>query len=162
VTRAIEARSLQRVAVRVRDEHESMLDDAAAICLELPLAVAARRRHATIHVADRPAPAVFAESVIVPERLPGWFDAVLRNSSQGLGQALAAGTLESRRELLWFGLGVREATPVLVRAYRVLLEGRPAMLIQEAFTVRRAAGSLELGPAFGTERVPAVQAEVLT
>jgi chorismate-pyruvate lyase len=154
VTRALEARTLRAVSVRVRDERDEPIAPGIGACLDVAPGPDARLRRTTIHVGDAPRPEVFAESVIILDRLPEWFSPVLRSSSQGLGQALAAGTLESRRELLWFGLApapwwagpLADGVRTLVRAYRVLIEARPAMLIEEAFAVRGDEGALALWP----------------
>lgn len=144
VTRALEARALRPARAYVRDEHERTVPDELAPLLDLPAGTRARLRRTTIHVGGDEQPAIYAESVIVPERLPRWFDTALAASKRGLGEAIASGTLETRRELLWFGLSVgprwfseqAESIPVLTRAYRVYLEARATMLIQEAFVMR--------------------------
>jgi chorismate-pyruvate lyase len=154
VTRALEARTLRQVSVSVHDERYEPVRPGVAACLDVAPGAGARRRRVMIYAGDGERPALFAESVIVLERLPKWFSPVLQSTSQGLGQALAAGKLESRRELLWYGLATapRWAGPLadgvrtLVRAYRVVIEARPAMLIEEALAVQPAGDTLEAAP----------------
>lgn len=72
---------------------------------------------------------VTAESHLVPARLPAEFVDVLGLSAKGLGEALRALRVDHHRELLWFGA----RGPVLSRTYRLLVAGRPAVLITESF-----------------------------
>ena len=82
-----------------------------------------------------------AESLLVPSRLPEAFIGALMGSSKGLGEALADLRLEARRELLWFGSARTPgwAEPVVVekllltRSYRIIVAGRPSILIAENF-----------------------------
>lgn len=97
-------------------------------------------------------PSVWAESYIVSERLPADFFGLLNSTSHGIGGALQQHELESRRELLWFGLGASPgwahtaAPPVtaLIRAYRIITNGWPALLISEAFAVEMRSGLYRL------------------
>lgn len=87
---------------------------------------------------------LYATSLILPGRLPPAMRRELDDSTEGLGQIIAAGGLESRREGLWFGRErIREPLPgpvaalgpgdFLSRCYRLLAGGRPVMLITERF-----------------------------
>src|SRR6266540_1623185 len=51
-------------------------------------------------------------------------------SGVGIGAALTAGKVETRRELLWYG---RRGEAVASRAYRIFVGGLPAAVIQEDF-----------------------------
>lgn len=151
VTRALEVQALSPVSVSVIEECRCPTGTAGR-WLELDADAPATRRRVAIRVAAYPGPAVYAESVIVHDRLPSRFARLLGASPQGIGEALRAGHLESRRELLWHGVGrlaawVGEAdasTPALARAYRVRTAERPAMLIVEHFVVEAVDGSYRL------------------
>lgn len=89
-------------------------------------------------------PAIWAESHILPTRLPADFLGVLRGAPDGIGESLQRVELESWREMLWFGLdshpewsGVDsdQTSPVITRLYRVITSGLPALLISESFAV---------------------------
>lgn len=147
VTRALEAQTLARVAVDVLEQTRAPLPSHAADYLEAePDADCLRRRVAMSTSGSRPA--VWAESHILLERLPSDFMELLDRSSHGIGGSLERSHLESRRELLWFGLGVppswavRGTSPgsALVRLYRIFTDDRPALLICEAFAVERRLG----------------------
>lgn len=85
----------------------------------------------------------WAESAIVPARLPERLRRALDETGGGIGQILVAGALETRREGLWYGLGTpavlpatvagRTAGPFVTRSYRVLHGGRALMFITERF-----------------------------
>lgn len=87
-------------------------------------------------------PSGFAESHLEPGRLPPSFLRDLHSGAAGIGDAIASSRLEVHRELLWFGLGPVPAwVPslggrALVRAYRIVAHGSPAILIREGFRVR--------------------------
>jgi chorismate-pyruvate lyase len=97
-------------------------------------------------------PSGFAESFLLPERLPADFLPVLLASPAGIGDALGRLQLEVRRELLWFGLGTVPpwAAPdrgeSLVRGYRIVTGGRPAIFISEGFRVALVDGCYALRP----------------
>ncbi len=146
VTRSLEVETLSRVAVRVIGQTRAALPADAAEHLEAAEADEALRRRVTIGPADGPDPAIWAESQILPERLPPAFLAELEGSRDGIGGSLQRVELESWRELLWYGLeepprwsfvAPRAPSPVLTRLYRVISAGRPALLISESFALER-------------------------
>ena len=102
-----------------------------------------------------PAPSVWAETYVVPGRLPKDFVGVLDSSSHGIGGSLRQLRLESWRELLWFGLGEvpswsgdqAVAASTLTRVYRIITKGLPALLISEAFAVEMHLGEYRLAGA---------------
>ena len=120
------------------------------------------RRLVSISAGPAPAPALLAESYLVPDRLPPGFMAVLDGAPDGLDQALRRVSLESRCELLWFGL---ESPPawatvsledcVIQRLYRIVSGGQASILISESFAVERRDGLYGLArPATPTTAVP--------
>lgn len=148
VTRTLEVQALSPVSVEVVSQAEAPALDGLARCLDAHSDTEALRRRAVIG-AGPDAPVMWAESHIVPSRLPMRFLAVLRDSPEGIGQSLQQLQLESWRDMLWFGLdtlpewsgidGHGERT-ALTRLYRVVTRNRPALLISESFAVRRRGG----------------------
>lgn len=158
VTRALEVHTLSSVAVDVVDQSPAPVPVQAVHYLELRAGVECLRRRVAMRLAGT-APAVWAESYIVPERLPADFLGSLDDAPHGIGGSLQQLKLESWRELLWFKLGSPPhwaSTPTLtvtalIRLYRVITDGWPALLISEAFAVELRAGLYHLlgtnGPA---------------
>jgi chorismate-pyruvate lyase len=83
----------------------------------------------------------YATSIIVLDRIPQIIRDGLTLNGQGLGRLLQRSGLESRRDLLWWGLKRPkdfpemlvhlEGKPFLSRTYRVVANGQPIMLINE-------------------------------
>jgi chorismate-pyruvate lyase len=147
VTRALEAQTLCRVAVDVIEQSRTTLPAQAASYLDVSAAAECLRRRVTMRTSDS-APVVWAESQILPERLPAGFLGLLDGASHGIGGSIEQARLESRRELLWFRLGVPPrwagmappSASALIRLYRIITNDRPALLICESFAVERRLG----------------------
>ncbi len=87
----------------------------------------------------------YAVSQIVHERLPQTVVKGLEAGIDGLGMLLQNSQLETRRDLLWWGieqatglpssLAYFEGKPLLSRTYRIVANGNPLMLITERFPV---------------------------
>ena len=85
----------------------------------------------------------YAVSQIVYERLPKSVVDGLEAGIDGLGSLLHKSHLETRRDLLWWGieratglpssLAHFEGKPLLSRTYRIVADGDPLMLITEKF-----------------------------
>ena len=94
---------------------------------------------------DEPSPIIhaYADSLIVPQRLPQSILDGLESDKQGLGGLLRRSGLETWRELLWCGIETLTNLPPAVkhlegetfisRAYRVFSDEAPLMLINEKF-----------------------------
>jgi chorismate-pyruvate lyase len=152
VTRTLEVQALARVSVDVVAQVRTPAQEHLADCLDVPHGMDALRRRVVIG-AGPGAPVMWAESHIIPSRLPTGFLDVLGKAPDGIGESLQRVQLESWRDMLWFGLdtlpewsGVdRHPEPIaLTRLYRVITENRPALLISESFAVRRQAGMYHL------------------
>ena len=91
--------------------------------------------------AQQPTIHAYATSIIVLDRIPQIIRGGLTLNGQGLGQLLQRSGLESRRDLLWWGLkrakdlpkalAHLEGKPFLSRTYRIVADGQPIMLINE-------------------------------
>lgn len=85
----------------------------------------------------------YAVSQIVHERLPQSVLEELNEGINGLGVLLHHSQLETRRDLLWWGvervtglpstIAYFEGTPFLCRTYRIVANGHPLMFITEKF-----------------------------
>lgn len=153
VTRTLEVLALSPISVEVVRQHESVATDEVADNLEVPSGTSAILRHVVIGVESHATPVIWAESHILPNRLPPDFLGVLNHSPDGIGESLQEVRLESWREMLWFGLDSspswREAdggvpSEVLRRVYRVITGGRPAILISESLAVELRSGAYHL------------------
>jgi chorismate-pyruvate lyase len=151
VSRTLEAHTLRPVLVeRVEQSEQTVPLEHAGHLLLADDELCLRRRIAMRIAAEEPS--VWAESFVVPGRLPPAFLSALSGNGQGIGGSLQQLKLESWRELLWFGLGRPPSWPgqdgstrrTLRRAYLILTDGRPALLICEDFALREDSGLLGL------------------
>jgi chorismate-pyruvate lyase len=152
VTRALEVKTLTPVSVTVISQTESRANDEIASHLEAPDETEVVRRRVAIGRAGS-TPVLWAESHIVPSRLPKGFLGILDGAREGIGESLQRTALESWRDLLWFGLDAppewsvvasRAPAPVITRLYRVIAGGQPALLISESFVVEDRNGTYHL------------------
>ncbi|HSZ14709.1 MAG TPA: chorismate pyruvate-lyase family protein [Solirubrobacteraceae bacterium] len=155
VSRALEAQMLAPVSVQPLEQVESSPPAPVARALELDADEACVRRRVFMS-SDQNALSVWAESYLVPGRLPSDFIGVLGDSPTGIGGSLGQLKLESWRELLWFGLGrapqwsgATSAGTTLTRSYRVITSRLPALFISEAFAVQQHGGVHHLTGAAG-------------
>jgi chorismate-pyruvate lyase len=153
VTRALGAQTLSPVSVDRIGQLQAPLPPAASEFLEMTEGEEAVRRQVSIGVGAPPETVLWAESYMVYDRLPPGFLGLLDTAPDGIGQSLQRFSLESSRELLWFGLdsvpewvdpapGGPDGT--LRRLYRIVSDRRPAILISEFFAVERRAGIYHL------------------
>ena len=90
---------------------------------------------------QQPTVHAYATSIIVLNRIPQIIRKGLTLQGQGLGQLLQRSGLETRRDLLWWGLERPKdlpevplhlkGQPFLSRTYRIVADGQPIMLINE-------------------------------
>ena len=154
VSRALEAETLRPVQVEPVAHEECEPPEAVAAALQLAPGERCMRRHVVMRIASA-SPTVWAESFIVPGRLPAAFLSGLTGNTKGIGGSLHELRLESARELLWFGLAsdpdwpepAGAPTGTLRRAYLVFTGGEPALLITEDFAVEESDGVLSLAGA---------------
>lgn len=153
VTRTLEAHALSRVSVDVASQSTCPIPEPIASHLEAPEETESVRRRVTIGFDVSPMPVLWAESHILPERLPAGFIDLLDHTPDGIGESLQQIKLEGWREMLWFGLSspphwdsiAPYAAPIfLTRLYRVITQSLPALLISESFAVEQRAGCYHL------------------
>lgn len=164
VTSALEVRALAPVAVERVAQVEMAVPAEVARDLEVDPGEPSIRRRVRIGF-ESEAPLLWAESYLIPERLPPGFMGLLDGAPDGIGQSLQRVALESCRELLWFGLdrppewaGAGEAVEgsTVRRLYRILSGGQSSILISESFAVRDRAGTLHLAAPGGYVVEPAL------
>lgn len=153
VTRALGVHVLAPVSVDRVGQSQAALSPLDAETLEASLAEEAIRRRVQIGIGEPAVPVLWAESFMLPERLPPGFLGLLEGAPDGIGQSLRRVSLESRRELCWYGLealpewaggGKDAAGAALRRQYRIVCEGEPAILISEYFLVEQRLGVYHL------------------
>ena len=135
------------------DRHGAVSVSAAvAACLEVPIEEESIRRLVSIGVGSPAIPVLWAQSYMVPDRLPPGFLGLLDSAPDGIGQSLQRFSMESSRELCWYQAldTVPEWAPApigaatLHRLYRIVSAGRPAILISEYFAVEEHGGLYHL------------------
>jgi chorismate-pyruvate lyase len=151
VTRALAVQMLTAVTVeRVGQEWVPVPADAAQH-LEVEAGEESVRRRVRIGI-DAATPLLWAESHLLPERLPPGFMGLLDGAPDGIGQSLQRVALESYRELLWLG---HDAAPdwaepgattpgTIRRLYRIVSGGQVGILISESFAVEARDGVVRL------------------
>lgn len=146
VTRLIEAYTFLPVEVVLLQQAKHILDT-EHIWLKIPAGeeVISRQVILQTHSQEEPSPTIhtYADSLIVPQRLPQSLLSELASDKQGLGGLLRHSGLETRRELLWCGMETLIDLPPVIedldgetfisRTYRVFANQEPLMLINEKF-----------------------------
>ena len=146
VTRFIEAYTLMPVEVALLQQTKQTLSTEHT-WLQLPAGAEVISRQAVLqtHSQEKSLPIIhtYADSLIVPQRLPESILNGLESDKRGLGGLLWCSGLETRRELLWWGMETLTDLPRAIehlegetfisRAYRVFADGVPLMLINEKF-----------------------------
>lgn len=152
VTRALEVQALSRIFVEVVAQSRSLAHGHVASYLDIPDGMESIERRVIIGV-DTTDPVLWAESHILPERLPGGFLGLLDDTPNGIGDSLQQVKLESWRDMLWYGLdyapdwdcvGPHAASMVLRRLYRIITQSQPALLISESFAIEQRSGIYHL------------------
>jgi chorismate-pyruvate lyase len=146
VTRFIEAYTLSPVEV-VLLHQETQILPTNHVWLEVAKGTRVIARQVILQTRQRagqqPTVHTYATSLIVPNRTSPVIREGLTLEGKGLGQLLQRSGLETRRDLLWWGLKRPDdlpetllhlqGEPFLSRTYRIVAEGRPIMLINEQF-----------------------------
>lgn len=151
VTRTLEVQSLRRVRIEVVDQQPCAVSADTARYLGASDEDECVRRRIEMFVGDSEAPAVWAESHLIPGRLPAEFLRLLARSPEGIGEVLQRLMVESTRQLLWFGLGqppewstTAPSSDVLTRLYSVTTRGQTGLVISESFAVEVSSGVYSL------------------
>lgn len=157
VTRTLEVRTLSHAYVKVIGQTRVHAEGDVARHLRAPEQTEVIRRRVEIGTEGSAEPVIWAESHILPSRLPEGFLDVLDDARDGIGESLQRVALESWRDMLWFGLAAPPKwclvmqpapSPAITRLYRVVTHGQPAMLISESFAVEHHNGTYSLRAAY--------------
>lgn len=146
VTRFIETYTLSPVEITLLHQEEQTLPN-GHIWLELPCDEKVVFREVLLQTPSTESQPrrihAYAVSEILPHRLPKRLWDGITSGRQGLGRLLLKSRLETRRELLWWGVEREtrlpevikhlETKPFLSRTYRIVTDGIPLMLITEKF-----------------------------
>lgn len=146
VTRFIEAYTLMPVEVALLQQTKQTLSTEHT-WLQLPAGAEVISRQTVLQTYSQetssPKIHTYADSLIAPQRLPESILNGLASDKQGIGGLLQRSGLETRRELLWCGIEVLTDLPSAVahlegkqfisRAYRMLANQKPLMMINEKF-----------------------------
>ncbi len=146
VTRFIEAYTLSSVeVVPLQQTQQTLSTEHIWLKLSAGEQVISRQVSLQSHAQEKLSPIIhcYADSLIAPQRLPKSLLDRLDSDKRGLGGLLLRSGLETRRELLWCGIETLTDLPSAVahlagetfisRAYRVLANQEPLMLINEKF-----------------------------
>ena len=150
VTQFIEAYTFSPVeVVLLHQEAQTLSTDHAWLDAKKETEVVVRQVVLQTDQKDVQQPTVhaYATSIVVLDRIPQIIREGLTLKGRGLGQLLQRSGLESRRDLLWWGLkrskdlpealAHLEGKPFLSRTYRIVTDGQPIMLINEQFPLNR-------------------------
>ena len=132
VTQLIEAYTLEAIAVVCLAQQTYCLT-AADPWLELAVGDEVVDRQVVLQSQGNGLAYASAHSQIAVQRLPASIRKGLEQRDKGLGRLLIASQLETRRQLLWYGLDKNPEGPCLSRTYRVWAGGVPVMIICECF-----------------------------
>ncbi|QLY29570.1 DUF98 domain-containing protein [Nocardia huaxiensis] len=128
VTRTVEAHALEPITVDCTAQYETARTADNAGWLDLAPDEPVIARHVNLIGAHTETRYARAESLIVPGRLPDAFATALVVEPAGIGAALQA--TESYRQLLYYGT---TTDAICARCYRIVTNGRPAIVIREWF-----------------------------
>jgi chorismate-pyruvate lyase len=148
VTRALAVQMLAPVSVKPLSQEEVAVPDELAGYLGADGGDASIRRRVAIGTGSTTF--LWAESHLLPDRLPEDFFGELRVAPDGIGQSVQQAAIENYRELLWFGF---EAVPewaapaegaTIRRLYRLVSGRKASILISESFLIEWRSGTYRL------------------
>ena len=142
VTKFVEAYALEPIdVIRLKQEEQQLTQDHR--WLEVPKGTPVIARQVLLHGYYSGIVYAYAVSLLVPSRLPDDLLARVAVEPGGLGRVLLGSQIENRREVLWYGGETLNDLPAEIRdwtgdtfvsrTYRIITQGKPAMLINEKF-----------------------------
>ncbi len=142
VTKFIEAYKMEPIEV-VRIAQQRQLLPTDHLWLEAPGGTEVVARQVMLRGEYSQRIYAYAVSLIVPERLKAGLTEELDLDGEGVGRILLNSRMEQFREILWYGKERLGDLPEAIshlrglefvsRTYRIIVEGRPAILISEKF-----------------------------
>ncbi len=144
VTRIIEAYTLEPVEVRVLRQRTRALAEPNEL-LELDRGTLVVQREVSMQGRYSARVYGYADSLLVPGRLPQAVMDGLDAEGEAIGRLLERHRMETRREVLWLGRETLSepggaargggTTEFITRTYRIVAHHKPIVLIQEKFPV---------------------------
>ncbi len=142
VTKFLEAYTLESIEISLlKQETQKLLTDHP--WLEVPKETSVIAREVLLRGALSTKVYAYAISWLLPERLPQEVRSGLQLENRGLGRLLLNSLIEERREVLWYGhehiadlssdIEPLTGKDFLSRTYRIIVGGKPIMLINEKF-----------------------------
>ncbi len=145
VTKFIEAYKMQRVRIRHLGQESRVLTQPHR-WLDIAAGSEVIVREVSLEGQESHELYAYAVSLVVPDRLEEKARRSLTVDGDGLGRILLRNRVESFREILWFGRETLTVLPsalarfrgqdFLSRTYRIIVGGKPVMLISEKFPCR--------------------------
>lgn len=145
VTKFLEAYTMEPIEVTTLGQAHQTLENAQE-WLEVRAGGDVLARHVTLVGAYSGKLYAYAISLTNPHAIPRDIRAAMEIQGGSVGRILLSSRVEQRREVLWFGKESGDGLPeevrslydgdVLSRAYRIVVEGRPVIMIIEKFPLR--------------------------
>lgn len=152
VTKFLEAYMMEPIEVTTLGQAEQTLESAQE-WLEVRAGNDVLARHVTLMGGYSGRLYAYAISLTNPHAIPRDIRAAMEIQGGSVGRILLSSRVEQRREVLWYGKESARALPtdvrkiydgdLLTRAYRIVVEGRPVIMIIEKFPMWP---DLPLGP----------------
>ncbi len=145
VTRFLEAYNMEPIEVTTLGQAEQTLETAQE-WLEVRAGRDVLARHVTLTGGYSGRLYAYAISITNANAIPRDIRAAMEIQGGSVGRILLSSRVEQRREVLWYGRETSESLPeqvrkmydgdLLSRAYRIVVEGRPVIMIIEKFPLR--------------------------
>lgn len=142
LTKFIEAYTLEPVEVLHQGQEIRVLEEDHE-WLEVPAGTELVARQVILRGKYSHSFHAYATSLIVPARLGQTVQEAVDSGSEGLGRILLANEMETRREVLWYGMESTDELPpalrrlvegeLISRTYRIFAHQTPILLINEKF-----------------------------
>ena len=145
VTKFLEAYMMEPIEVTTLGQAEQTLENAQE-WLEMRAGNDVLARHVTLTGSYSKRLYAYAISITNPHAIPRDIRAAMEIQGGSVGRILLSSRVEQRREVLWYGKDSADSLPdevrtiyegdLLSRAYRIVVEGRPVIMIIEKFPMR--------------------------
>lgn len=145
VTRFLEAYCMEPIEVTTLGQAEQTLESAQE-WLDVKAGRDVLARHVTLTGGYSGDLYAYAISLTNPSAIPRDIRAAMEIQGGSVGRILLSSRVEQRREVLWFGKESGASLPdevrrlydgdLLTRAYRIIVGGRPVIMIIEKFPLR--------------------------
>ena len=145
VTKFLEAYMMEPIEVTTLGQAEQTLENAQE-WLEMRAGNDVLARHVTLRGSYSKRLYAYAISITNPHAIPRDIRAAMEIQGGSVGRILLSSRVEQRREVLWYGKDSADSLPdevrtiyegdLLSRAYRIVVEGRPVIMIIEKFPMR--------------------------